>query len=131
VLEGNGWFNGLPVKSGQGFLMWQNRVNSMSADMRHPWKFIYISFSGSLAEQIIMRAGFTPEDTIFEVREIEHIKRVCEEMVYEYHPECIADMKNDFIETAHKSQVISKKEARLNMFESAFAEVMKVFSPLL
>ena len=62
VLEGSGWFNGLPVKSGQGFLMWQNRVNSMSADMRSPWKFIYISFSGSLAEQIIMRAGFTPEE---------------------------------------------------------------------
>ena len=93
VLEGNGWFNGLPVKSGQGFLMWQNRVNSMSADMRHPWKFIYVSFSGSLAEQILMRAGFTTEDTIFEVKELGHIQRVCEEMVYEYHPECIADMK--------------------------------------
>ena len=48
-----------------------------------------------------------------------------------YDTECIADMKNDFIETAHKSQVIYKKEAKLNMFESAFAEVMKVFSPLL
>lgn len=93
VLEGSGWFNGLPVKSGQGFLMWQNRVNSMSADMRSPWKFIYISFSGSLAEQIIMRAGFTPEDTIFEVNDLEHIKRVCEEIVYEYHPQHIADFK--------------------------------------
>ena len=93
VLEGSGWFNGLPVKSGQGFLMWQNRVNSMSADMRYPWKFIYISFSGSLAERIIMRSGFTPEDTIFEVGELEYIKRVCEEIVYEYHPEHIADLK--------------------------------------
>lgn len=48
-----------------------------------------------------------------------------------YDTECIMDMKNDFLDTAHKSQVISKKEAKLNMFESAFAEVMKVFSPLL
>jgi AraC-like DNA-binding protein len=93
VLEGNGWFNGLPVKSGQGFLMWQNRVNSMSADMRHPWKFIYVSFSGSLAEQILVRSGFTTDDTIFDVSNLEYIKSICENMVYEYHPEHIADLK--------------------------------------
>ena len=93
VLEGNGWFNGLPVRSGQGFLMWQNRVNSMSADMRHPWKFIYVSFSGSLAEQILMRSEFTTDDTIFDVSNLEYIKSICENMVYEYHPEHIADLK--------------------------------------
>ncbi len=93
VLEGCGWFNGLPVKSGQGFLMWQNHVNSMSADIESPWKFIYISFSGSLAEQLLSRAGFTPEDTIFDVDDIEYIKELCEDMIYKLHPGHITDIK--------------------------------------
>ncbi len=93
VLEGCGWFNGLPVKSGQGFLMWQNHVNSMSADIESPWKFIYISFSGSFAEQLIMRAGFTPEDTIFDIEDIEYIKKLCEEAVYSLCPDRIAEIK--------------------------------------
>lgn len=42
VLEGDGWFNGLRVRSGQGFLMWQNHVNSMSADIRLPWKYMTV-----------------------------------------------------------------------------------------
>ena len=92
VLEGSGWFNGLPVKSGQGFLMWQNHVNSMSADIRAPWKFIYVSFSGSIAEQILLRAGFTPEDTIFDVEDIDSVRALCEDAVYTLHPERLAEM---------------------------------------
>lgn len=48
-----------------------------------------------------------------------------------YDTECIPDMKEDFLSTVHKSKIISKKEAKLNFLESAFAEIMKVFSPLL
>lgn len=93
VIEGSGWFNGLPVRSGQGFLVWQNRVNSMSADMRSPWKFIYVSFSGSLAEQFILRSGFPTEDTIFDIEDMEYVKKICSEVVYEPYPEETADLK--------------------------------------
>ncbi len=48
-----------------------------------------------------------------------------------YNTECIADMKADFFDTVNKSQLISKREAELSFFERLFAEVMKVFSPLL
>lgn len=92
VLEGSGWFNGLPVRSGQGFLMWQNHVNSMSADIRAPWKFIYVSFSGNLAEELLLRAGFTPEDTIFDVEDIESVRALCEDAVYRTHPERVTEM---------------------------------------
>lgn len=92
VLEGSGWFNGLPVSSGQGFLMWQNHVNSMSADIRSPWKFIYVSFSGNLAEQLLLRAGFKPEDTIFDIENTERVRELCEDAVYKLHPERTADM---------------------------------------
>ena len=48
-----------------------------------------------------------------------------------YDTECIADMKEDFLQTQHKSQLISKEQATLPFFEGLFAEIMKVFSPLL
>ncbi|MBE6824233.1 MAG: cardiolipin synthase [Ruminococcaceae bacterium] len=48
-----------------------------------------------------------------------------------YNTECIMDMKNDFKTTAAKSQAISHKRATLKVVDRVFAEVMKVFSPLL
>lgn len=48
-----------------------------------------------------------------------------------YNTECIMDMKNDYVMTLEKSQQISLSEAKFNTFERLFAEVMKVFSPLL
>lgn len=93
VTEGSGWFNGLPVRSGQGFLVWQNRVNSMSADMQYPWKFIYVSFSGSLAEQFILRSGFPSEDTIFDIEDMEYVKNICADIVYNPVSEKSADLK--------------------------------------
>ncbi len=48
-----------------------------------------------------------------------------------YNTESILDMKNDFLETEAKSQVISHKQATLRLVDRVFAEVMKVFSPLL
>lgn len=48
-----------------------------------------------------------------------------------YDTECIMDMKEDFFDTVKKSHCVSKKDAKLNFWESTFAEIMKVFSPLL
>ncbi len=48
-----------------------------------------------------------------------------------YGTECIDDMKNDFLMTVSRSQLISHKQATLGFVDRVFAEVMKVFSPLL
>lgn len=48
-----------------------------------------------------------------------------------YNTECIKEMRDDFVETQRKSQAISKDQATLPFFENLFANVMKVFSPLL
>ncbi len=48
-----------------------------------------------------------------------------------YDTECIPDMKNDFLETVKKSQLVTKKDATLSFFGRLFAEIMKIFSPLL
>lgn len=92
VLEGAGWFNGLPVRSGQGFLMWENHANSMSADAKSPWGYIYISFTGNIAEKLLLHAGFTPENNIFDVDNLQLVKDLCMDVIYTKHPERITDI---------------------------------------
>ena len=92
VLEGNGWFNGLPVRSGQGFLMWEEHVNSMSADVNAPWGYIYVSFTGSMAEQLLTHAGFTPEDSVFDIDDPDTVRSLCMDVIYNKHPQLITDV---------------------------------------
>lgn len=48
-----------------------------------------------------------------------------------YNTESIIDMKDDFLSTVEVSQLVSKHDATLGFFDRMFAEIMKVFSPLL
>ncbi len=48
-----------------------------------------------------------------------------------YNTECIKDMKDDFLHTLSMSQQVTSKDAKLNTAQRLFAELMKVFSPLL
>lgn len=48
-----------------------------------------------------------------------------------YNTESIIDMKEDFLDTVSKSQLISKRQATFSFFDRLFAEIMKVFSPML
>ncbi len=48
-----------------------------------------------------------------------------------YDTECIVEMKEDFVKTLKVSQEVSKSEADLAFLERLFANIMKVFSPLL
>jgi len=117
VLEGSGWFNGMQVKSGQGFLMWENHVNSISADVKTPWGYIYVSFMGSMAEQLLKHAGFQPSDEIFEILDIEKIKKLCFDVIYAKQQDKITDIylmsillylislnKQQFLENEKKQQ---------------------------
>ncbi len=48
-----------------------------------------------------------------------------------YHVDCIADMKEDFMEMLSASEQITHKEAKLRPWFSLPAEVMRIFTPLL
>lgn len=92
VLEGSGWFNGLPVKAGQGFLLWENHINSITADISTPWGYIFISFSGTCAELLVRKAGFTPEDSVFDISDIDEVKNACYSVIYRKDPSRDHDM---------------------------------------
>ena len=45
--------------------------------------------------------------------------------------ECIADMKEDFLNTLAVSEKVTEEKAKLHLWERLPAELMKVFTPLL
>lgn len=45
--------------------------------------------------------------------------------------ECIADMKEDFLNTLAVSEKVTEEKAKLHLWEQLPAELMKVFTPLL
>lgn len=48
-----------------------------------------------------------------------------------YGTECIADMKEDFLNTLAVSEKVTEEKAKLHLWERLPAELMKVFTPLL
>ena len=90
VLEGGGWFNGLPVRAGQGFLMFENCVNSMSADITSVWKYVYISFTGAGMQDVLSECGFAPGNQIFDIRDTDYVKSRCFDVIYARHPERVS-----------------------------------------
>ena len=48
-----------------------------------------------------------------------------------YDTDCIGDMKDDFLATAARSQIVIMEQAKLRGWQRLLAELMKVFSPLL
>lgn len=92
VLEGGGWFNGMPVRAGQGFLMWENHVNSMSADIRSDWSFIYLSFTGNAVPELLRSCGFGEDDSIFDIPDLSSIRAKCFDVIYSLHPERITEL---------------------------------------
>ena len=52
VLEGKGYFNGVPVTKGQGFLIRPMESAQYYPDAAEPWRYLWVCFSGDGAEKI-------------------------------------------------------------------------------
>ncbi len=46
VLEGKGYFNGMPVEQGQGFFIQQGALHEYHSDLADPWKYFWVIFKG-------------------------------------------------------------------------------------
>ncbi len=69
ILEGAGVYeiggNSYPLEAGDGFMITPGAVCSYTADQERPWKYIYVSFSGTEADALVQDAGLSAENVIF------------------------------------------------------------------
>ena len=45
------------VKSGQGFMLFPNQINTYIADQDLPWEYTWVEFDGLRAKEIVSTAG--------------------------------------------------------------------------
>lgn len=71
VASGCGTFrNGerrMPVRAGQGFMIFPEDITVYSADARTPWDYAWVGFSGPDAAKLTADARITPESPVFDL----------------------------------------------------------------
>ena len=53
------------VKSGQGFMLFPNQINTYIADQDLPWEYTWIEFDGLRAKEIVSTAGLSPDHPVY------------------------------------------------------------------
>ena len=70
------------VKSGQGFMLFPNQVNTYIADPRLPWEYTWIEFDGLRAKEAVEIAGLNPNHPIYHANSKELCAEMKDEMIY-------------------------------------------------
>lgn len=65
VLNGEGIFNGTPVKQGEGFYISANMVQEYYPSENNPWGYFWITFNGNRADEICKKHIQIDENGIF------------------------------------------------------------------
>lgn len=85
ILDGKGSFqsNGQTyfLEKGQGFLICPGKVTFYQADTTTPWRYAWVGFHGTKAEQYLKHAGLTFETPIFTCGHDEYITHCFQQMV--------------------------------------------------
>lgn len=81
VLSGKGYFNGNPIKAGQGFLIHPDMYEHYYADKENPWSFIWI-----ISADKKMRSVFEwyNDDCSTKIFEYDNIKTLREQEIFCY-----------------------------------------------
>ncbi|MBQ7384349.1 MAG: helix-turn-helix domain-containing protein, partial [Clostridia bacterium] len=77
---------------GQGFVMFPDTVDTMSADHDDPWHFCWMIFGGRDAYGLLRSVGITEESCIFEFDFFDKVTEVFEDLLYSEHSGLDMDM---------------------------------------
>ena len=76
ILDGEGMFNGQPVKKGDCFYVREKNLAIYEVNPENPWQYFWINFSGSLCEDAMDQIGLTSGSGIFHLSDIEKIRAI-------------------------------------------------------
>ena len=70
-----------PVEEGQAFLIYPGEETTYSADEEDPWSYIWVGFHGLMAEEVMLRAGFTPEAPVITCQNTDRLVSVMNDLL--------------------------------------------------
>ena len=69
------------IKSGQGFMIFPNQINTYIADQNLPWEYVWIEFDGLRVKEALSVAGFTADTPVYHAHSYEIGRASCRERV--------------------------------------------------
>lgn len=81
VLTGKGYFNGIPVNEGQGFLIYPEQDEEYYSDPSNPWEFLWIISSDNAMKEIFNRYYTNNEAYIFDFYSVTEVRKIANEVV--------------------------------------------------
>jgi len=76
VISGKGWFNGNPVKGGQGFLIRPGTHVHYYADSSDPWEYVWFLSHDTTIEQLFPMFQADPDTQIFHYGYVEAVREL-------------------------------------------------------
>lgn len=83
VIDGQGVFNGHPVKKGQGFLITPGMAEHYYPDEQHPWSYLWIISKDPAMEYFFERHEADPETGVFTYRNVGVIEGIVNRLMTE------------------------------------------------
>ena len=75
ILDGKGYFNGIPLGRGDGFIIYKNEFCEYYPDREDPWTYIWIRLSGEDRENLLKKCNFPSKSGIFHFSYAEKLKQ--------------------------------------------------------
>ena len=70
------------IKSGQGFMLFPNQINTYIADQDLPWEYTWVEFDGLRAKEIVSTAGLSPDHPVYHAGSKDLRNEMMNEMLY-------------------------------------------------
>ncbi len=83
VLSGEGFFNGNPVKKGEGFVITPKTSHEYHSSKNNPWKYFWLTFNGESAQNICEKYILHNELNIFKFDFMGNLINLCENIFSE------------------------------------------------
>lgn len=80
--DANGTTQTYQVKSGQGFMIFPNQINTYIADQTFPWEYVWLEFDGLRVKETIEIAGLSPDMPIYHAHSHALRETMMNEMLY-------------------------------------------------
>lgn len=82
VTKGEGYYNGNPVKQGQGFLIYPGQFEEYHADTNNPWEFLWVISSDDAMKKIFDKYKASSNTLIFDYYSVPKVQKIADEIVY-------------------------------------------------
>lgn len=78
----NGEIHEYNLEAHQGFLICPGQINLYTADEKDPWKYVWVEFDGTRAEDCLLQAGLSQDHPIYQPRSIEEGAQLINRLLY-------------------------------------------------